>query len=174
MKLMSARSRAAPSPQYRTNRAPVMRAARSKSRIPRDSPTPMGLGLEGEARRAPPRPDNRVVLLVMADRHALVGNIGHQQQEIPELLLDDRKLLVQHLDLLGDSLHLLDQVGASFFCLLRAAISSEATLRRCLSSSPPSAGAASPHPGPAEVEDPCPCVGFAASVSRGRSCCAQT
>ena len=56
MKLMSARSSRAPAPSSTANRAPDIRAARSKSRMPSAVPTSQcGLGVNANAGGAPHR-----------------------------------------------------------------------------------------------------------------------
>ena len=81
---MRARSSRAPAPFSRAKRAPVILAARSKSRMPRFSADiPVGLRGKVEAGGFPPGLHHRVVVAGGPQGHGLVGQVGQIEQENP-------------------------------------------------------------------------------------------
>ena len=96
MKLTSARSNFAPSPKYTAKRAPVIFAARSKSRMPSlRTEVPMGLRSEVKLRRNAPFRHFDVVVGGGANRHRFVGQIGDAGEHQFELVVDALNLFIQ-------------------------------------------------------------------------------
>ena len=101
MKLMSARASRAPAPLSTENRAPAMRAARSKSRMPSAAPrSQCGFGTKSNRPRLAAAPHFDVVGGGRAVRHARVRQIGQHQQRLIALVLDGIDLNAELPDLL--------------------------------------------------------------------------
>ena len=86
MKLARARSRRAPWPKWTTKRAPEILAARSKSRMPRASPSSQwGLAGKSNCVGCAPGLFELVGVLVLADGDGVVGQVGKLLEECSHL-----------------------------------------------------------------------------------------
>ena len=111
MSWASARDSRAPDPHSTAKRDLAILAARSKSRMPRTSPTSQcGRGREAAEfpRRAPPA-DLDVLLGRAADRNARMGQVGKLQGERGQLGVDLPHLGIQGLDLVAELAALADR-----------------------------------------------------------------
>ena len=98
---MSARASRAPAPISTENRAPDMRAARSKSRMPSAVPSSQcGFGSKSNTRRLAATAHFLIVLGAPSDRHACVRQVRQRQQECRALVLRLIELNLELADLL--------------------------------------------------------------------------